>query len=509
MSEPISQKVRSHRILKSAGALSVVALFGLALSFLREVVIAAKIGAGSDVDAYIVASLYPTFLGSVFASTFGSTLVPAYHRTALESDLARDEFVSAAWTLSVLVVLAVTVLLGLFLGPLLRIATPGFDEQNRALAFKMAFLLLPTGVCNGLIAYQSAVLSARKSFLVAGLAVPLAAAAVTVAVLVFGDRIGVFAIVYGSLAGAVAGLLLLGLVAMRQGVRLRLVRRFWTPPVKHSVRLAAPLLVGIVATFGTVFVDRAMASSLGPGSIASLGYAEKVIRIPEAVIMGALPVVLFPYLSQSALAGDHRDLRAISTFGLALMVAVLIPVSVFCVAFSGPLTELLFQRGKFDVTAVHLTASALACYAFGLTFNGMGYVLPRILLALEKNYVIALLGCGNVVLKVIYNTLLIPLFGHAGIALGTSLMYATTDALFLGALLYYGIGLDVRVLTKALSVGAGLGVCVLLTAFAVDAITRSPVLRVSAVGALTAALALLVYRSPKLRALLLPGMSGV
>ncbi len=497
---------RSHRILRSAGALGMLTLFTLGLSFLREVIIAAKIGAGPDIDAYLVAALYPTFLASVFASTFGSTLVPVYHRASIDGELARNEYVSAAWTLSVVVILAAALLLGCVLRPLLHLATPGFGQQGRTLTLEMAVLLLPAGVCNGLIAFQSAVLNARRSFVIPALAVPLNAVAVSLAVLFFGDRVGVFSIVYGSFAGAAAGLLVVGIAAVQNGVKLRLVRTFWIPSVRRTVRLAAPLLVGVVATFGTIFVDRAMASTLGPGSIASLGYADKVVKIPEAVIMGALPVVLFPYLSQSASVGDSRDLRTVSTLGLTLMVIVLVPVTAFCVTLSSPLVELLFQRGRFDHAAAQLTAGALAAYALGLTFNGLGYVFPRILLALEKNHVIALLGCGNVVLKVIYNTLLIPRLGQAGIALGTSLMYATTDAFFLAALIYYGIGLDLKVIVKGLALGAGLGVLVLIIAYAVKAATQSASAQVITVGVFAAGLPYLVYRSRKLRTLLLPGI---
>ena len=509
MTDQPQPEPRSRRILVSAGALSTLTLFTLGLSFLREVIIAAKIGAGPDIDAYLIAALYPTFLASIFASTLGSTFVPVYHRASLDGDVSQNDYMNAAWTVSIVVILATALLLGLSLRPLLDLATPGFGVQGRSLAREMAVLLLPTGVCNGLVAFQSVVLNARKSFVMPALAVPLNAMAVSLAVLMFGNRVGVFAIVYGSFAGALVGLLVVGVAARRDGVKLRLVRTFWTPSVSRTVRLAAPLLVGVVATFGTVFVDRAMASSLGPGSIASLGYADKVVKIPEAVVMGALPVVLFPYLSQSALAGDSRDLRTVSTFGLSLMVIVLVPITVFCVTLSGPLVELLFQRGKFDHAATQLTASALSGYALGLTFNGLGYVFPRILLALEKNYAIAVLGCGNVILKVIYNTLLMPAFGQAGIALGTSLMYATTDVFFLVALFYYGVGLNIKVMMKGLMVGATLGAMVFLVILAAKAVTPSASGRVLLVAAVVAGVASVFYRSRRLRTLLLPGVAGL
>jgi putative peptidoglycan lipid II flippase len=217
--------------------------------------------------------------------------------------------------------------------------------------------------------------------------------------------------------------------------------------------------------------------------------------------------VLFPYLSQSALTGDGRDLRRVSAFGLNLMVIVLVPVSVLCVTLNSSLVELLFQRGKFNEAAAQLTAGALTGYSLGLTFNGLGYVFPRILLALEKNHVVAFLGCGNVVLKVLYNTLLIPTLGQTGIALGTSLMYATTDVFFLAALFYYGIRLDLRVMLKGLAFGAGLGGLVLIISLAAKIVTRSPSVQVFSVAVCVAGLSYVVYRSRGLRSLLSLGTS--
>ncbi len=460
MSSELHSDIAVLRILRSAGVLAALSALSMGLSFLREVAIAAKIGAGQDVDAYLIAALYPILLTTVFASTLSSTVVAVYQRVSHTGAVERDEYECAAWTLAVLLVVAITVLLGALLGPLVRLATPGFRQQDRALAIKMATLLLPAGACGALSAFQSAVLNAKKLFAVPALATSLNSLAVLVTVLVLGDKAGVLAIPYGSLIGGASSLVLLSVYCSRKGVKLRLVRRFWTPSVAHTIRSAAPLTIGVIATFGTLFVDRAMASSLGAGSIAALGYADKVIKIPETVVMGTLAVVLFPYLAQSAAAADGRELSEVSTFGVNAMLLLLVPITVVCAVMNRPIIELLLQRGRFDVGATQMTALALSGYALGLAFNGMGYVFPRILLALEKNYVIAVLGFGNILLKLAYNSLLIPILGHAGIALATSLMYLTTDLLFVLALLHYGVRLDVRKVTKSLALGVLLGIAV-------------------------------------------------
>jgi len=187
------------------------------------------------------------------------------------------------------------------------------------------------------------------------------------------------------------------------------------------------------------------------------------------------------------------------------MLLILLPASLSCLVMSRPLVEVIFQRGQFDTTATHLTANALSGYGAGLVFIGMGYVFPRILLALGKSYMIALLGATNVLLKIAYNWLLIPYLGHAGIAFGTSLMYATTDVLFVVLLLRAGVRFDLKSLLLSFGVGLGLSAVMLSAALGVQLLGIDA--SVAALGAVTGGVvaAYFLYRWRRLRSLVFVG----
>ena len=96
---------------------------------------------------------------------------------------------------------------GVLMRPLLQLSTPGFDDEKRALTIRMAFLLLPAGVCTGLTGFQSALLNAQRIFAVPALATSLSALGILLTVFAVGRKVGVLAIPYGALVGAVAGLM--------------------------------------------------------------------------------------------------------------------------------------------------------------------------------------------------------------------------------------------------------------------------------------------------------------
>src|SRR6266576_1862733 len=163
--------------------------------------------------------------------------MPVYQKAALEGPVAKDEYISATWTLTVIGMAVLFASFGLLMRPALQLSTPGFDDAKRALTVRIALLLLPAGVCTGLTGFQTALLNAQRLFVVPALATSLGAVGILFTVLAVGRTIGVLAIPYGALLGAVAGFAIVSIYARRKGVRLRLVSSFWTLNVRLTVLL--------------------------------------------------------------------------------------------------------------------------------------------------------------------------------------------------------------------------------------------------------------------------------
>ena len=492
-------------MLKLSLPLAGLSVLSLAMALLREMIIAAKFGAGRSVDAYLVAALYPTFISSVFTSVVSGTVVPVFHAAAIEGDAVLQRYTAALWTSSLVVLLIAGVIISVALHPLLSLTAPGFDHQSRLLSSGLAFVMLPGGVMAGLTGCVGAVLNARKSFVVPALVTVVSSAAIAACTLALGGRLGVLAIALGSVVGSAMSLILVWASATSNGIRLRIGPVLGNSHIQLTARLSAPLVLGVVTTYATLFVDRAMASNLPTGSIAALSYADKIVRLPESILMLTIPVVLFSYLAESSAARDLRRMNQLTSLGVVVMVLLLLPVTFVFLLLARPLVTVLFARGVFDNHAVEGTSRALIGYGFGLVFLGLGYVFPRVLMALRQTLTIGLLGCLNVGLKLLLNSLLIPLLAHQGIALASSLMYLITDGAFVLLLWRAGIRVRLRVLLTALLAGTFAGLAIVGAAHVSDWFSWSALAEL-AMGAVGGLLAILVmYRLGVLRRLLEEG----
>ncbi len=472
------------------------------MSLLREVIIAATFGADRAVDAYLMAALFPTFLSSVFTSVTSGSVVPVFHVAARQGDRALEDYLAALWTSSLAVLVTSAVIIWLFLDPLLSLTAPGFDTDARSLAFRLAVLMLPAGVMGGLTGAIGAVLNARKLFVVPALVALINSVAIAVSTLALGGRLGVVAIAIGSSSGSAIALLLVWAFAATKGLRLRIGPVLSNFHMRLLAQLSVPLLLGVVTTYATLFVDRAMASNLPAGSIAALGYADKIVRLPESIVMLTIPVVLFSYLAESSAAGDLRRMSQLSSLGVVVMILLLVPVTFAFLFLTRPLVTAIFARGVFDAGAVEGTSRALTGYGYGVVFLGLGYVFPRILVALRKTLVIGLLGCVSVGLKLVLNSLLIPVLDHQGIALASSLTYLITDCVFVAVLWHVGIRVRPAVLLAALGAGTLTGLAVVAAARLASWVSWSglPELAMATTGGVIALLVL--FRAGVIRRLL-------
>jgi putative peptidoglycan lipid II flippase len=138
----------------------------------------------------------------------------------------------------------------------------------------------------------------------------------------------------------------------------------------------APIAVYTLARQAQVFVERFLGSTLPPGTISHLNYAQKVAQVPMLVAL-LLCTVTFPTLARDVAAGQvaqaarrlRTDLRAVT--GLILVAAA------YLVAFAPLVVQVLLQHGLFTAADTAATAAIMRMYALGLLGQALVGVLCR------------------------------------------------------------------------------------------------------------------------------------
>lgn len=406
---------------------------------IRELLIAATFGASAMTDAFNVAFRIPNLLRRLFAEgAFSQAFVPVLSATqAQDGDAATRDLISRVATVLFWILLA-TCALGVLAAPLLIwLMASGLPQSGLDAGTVMTRIMFPYIAFMSLCALASGVLNTYKRFAVPAftpvlLNVCMIAAAWLGAPLF--TRHGIepmYAVAIGVMLG---GLLQLSVqiyavqsitalkptpaVAWRWGDICAAWRNAGT---QNIVGLMLPALLGVSVAQISLLINTQIASHLAVGSVSWLGYADRLMEFPTAMLGVALGSVLIPALSAAKAKQDRQQYSRLLDWGLRLVVVLAVPSAVALGVFAKPLVASLYHYGAFTAADAQQTTLALASYGVGL----LGLVAIKVLApgyyASQNIKTPVKIAVAVLVLTQLLNLVFVPLLAHAGLALSIGL----------------------------------------------------------------------------------------
>jgi len=377
------------RLIAGFLTVGVWTLLSRIFGFVRDIMIAAFLGAGPVAEAFLIAFALPNMFRRFFAEgAFNMAFVPLFSKKLETGDdpetFARDAFAGLATVLIILTVVAQ------FAMPWLVLAMAGGFAQDGRLDLavdygRIAFVYI---LFISLAALASGVLNASGRFAAAA-AAPVLLNIVLVSAMMIAHVLGDGQTqTYGRyLAWGVplAGLAQLALVwRAARGAGISLTPRWprLTPDMKRLAVIAAPAMLAGGVMQINLLVGRQVASFYD-GAIAWLSYADRLYQLPLGVVAIALGVVLLPDLSRRLAAGDETGGRDAFNRASELALALTIPAAVALIVIPLPLVSVLFERGAFDSDDTAATALAVTVYGLGLPAFVMQKALQPLFFARE------------------------------------------------------------------------------------------------------------------------------
>ena len=311
-----SKKGRKSGLIASVATVSSFTMISRVLGFLRDMMMAALLGAGPIADAFFVAFKLPNFLRRLFAEgAFNAGFVPLFART-LEGEgkvVARDFAAQAQAVL--LAVLVPLVILGIIFMPwIIGLMAAGFEvggERYEA-AVSLSRITFCYIIFISLVALYGGILNSLGHF-----AVPAAAPIILNLCLIAG-MITSFLWFEAPAASLAWGLAFAGLgqflwvraAVNRLGMVPPLQRPKLSPEVKRLFALILPGVFGAGVAQISLFADVIFASFLAGGSVSYLYYADRVGQLPLGVIGVAVGTALLPLMSEAASGRRDRGCRS-------------------------------------------------------------------------------------------------------------------------------------------------------------------------------------------------------
>ena len=412
------------------------------LGFARDMLIAARLGAGPVADAFFVALKLPNLFRRLFGEgAFNAAFVPAFTGTlAVQGPRVAQQLAERMASLMTLW-LSLLVVLGMLAMPqLMTVLAPGFrdDPAKFALAVELTRITFPYLVLICLTALVSGVLNGLDRFAAAAAAPVFFNLLSMAALLVLTPYVATpaHALAWGvTLSGAVQLALVLWACA-RAGMALHFLKLpSLAPEVREVLRKMIPGIIGASATQINLVLDIFIASLLPGGSVSYLYYADRVGQLPLGVIGAAVGTAMLPLLSRQVRSGQPLSAHRTMNRAVEMSLLLCLPAAVGQAAAAVPIIAVLFERGAFGPVESAATSAALAAYAIGLP----AYVLVKIFapgfFARGDTATPVKVGLAAVALNLALNLALTPWLLHVGVALSTALS-ALFNAAALGWLLW-------------------------------------------------------------------------
>lgn len=408
-----------------------------ALAAGKDLVVAYLFGISDDLDAFIVASIMPTFVLYAFAASFADGFLPVYVRERERHGVAAARrFLTSASAIGFASLSLVAVVLAVAAPWSLGALAGGFGPEKGRTTTLLFLGLLPLLVVGGWSSPWAAALNAHSRHFVSAV-VPLATPTLTIALLLiaFGSW-GVGALVAGYVVGAVVEAFVLG-AALRQ-LGLPVIPRWYglDAATVRFARQSLPLIVATLIATGSVVVDQSMAASVGPGAVSAFSYSGKILMLITGLSGVMLTIVVLPRFAQLAASGETASLRRGVVVYLVLAMSVAIMIAAALAAFSHEAVAVLFERGSFGQDATVIVAPVQALLALQLPFVLGNMLAVRLLIAVSRTRWIVITSVLNLALHYVGNVLLVPAMGINGIALSSGIAALVTFAALLVASLY-------------------------------------------------------------------------
>ena len=406
------------------------------LGFARDIVFANFLGAGPAADAFLVALKLPNMFRRLSAEgAMTNAFLPNFTKLRrAEGDSVALGLASEAQILLILVLFLLVALAEIFMPRLILLLAPGFADTpaRLAAAVDLARVTMPYLPMISVVALWGAIANAHDRFFAAAAAPIIANLCFIAGALLIpfvAADLGVTRAMPVAVALLGAGLLQLGLlfvVLRRLDALPGLIWPRLTAAGRRMWRHFLPAALGAGGMQLNLLIDLVLASLLPVGAISWLYYADRVAQLPLGIVGIALGTALLPRLSAAEAGDSGTDVSDILNEAIGLGGFLVVPAVTALAVIAEPIVSGLFAYGAFGADDAAMAAMALLAYAAGLPGFVMIKILQPAFYAAGQPGTVLKFSILTVVINISGSLLLMPVIGHVGLALATSLSGVVT-----------------------------------------------------------------------------------
>jgi putative peptidoglycan lipid II flippase len=174
---------------------------------------------------------------------------------------------------------------------------------------------------------------------------------------------------------------------------------------------------------GVTFVDQGIAASLPSGSVAGLGYGNKIVSQILTIGVTTIGTVSLPYFSKMAVDLNWKLIRTtlIKFFSWIFIASILIFVFFVCLSYT--ITKFLFVKDAFTITDAQIVANIQIAYTLQIPFYIASVLLARVVSSIQHNHILLAASAINLVVCIICDIFFTKWWGVIGLPVSNSVVY--------------------------------------------------------------------------------------
>lgn len=405
--------------LQATGIVTLSIFISYLLGYIRDMLVMKWFGAGTQTDAWMIASQIPDLLFKfLLFGALGASFIPVF------TDYLMQKKEKDAWEIASTIIncmalfLGFITILGIIGAPVLvKIIVPGFTPAAKILTVQLTRIVFPVILVVGLTGFIACIYKAYLRFILPAVISLLSPSVIIIFILFSNKSLGIFSLAYGTLAGTVLALMVLLIFFFRRQRSYKFVINLKHPAIKGILVLMIPLVGADMISKGGVVIYQIFASFLKEGSITSLTLANKLVSVPVILFSSSVSSIIFPFLSRQKANNNMAEFKDTILFGMRMMCLLLLPATVIFMVMDKPIIRLLFERGLFNAADTHNTAVVLFYLSIGILAYGINPIFYQACYALKKNWYLFRYEIIGLCLTVPLNYLFSRLMGLPGLAL--------------------------------------------------------------------------------------------
>lgn len=428
------------RLAKSSLIVTAFTALGLGLGFLSNVLIAAKFGAGKDMDVFLAATTAPFFIITILSGILNITFIPVFAEYRAKDSQEIWRVVSSFINL-IIVVTTVLCLTGILLAyPIMKALTPGFSEEKLIKSVELLQWLFPIIVFTVINELMASVYYSNQRFVIPSLNKIISPVLIMIYVSLFHNNLSTKSIVFAILSAKFIQMILLtGGFLRTHDFSYSFVFDYKHAGVIKIFKLMLPVILLVFAYRMIPIFDRYFLSKLHDGSISHIDYAQKFLNLIYQMVTSGISISIFPIMSKYAAENKWDELKALMSKGIRMLFFISIPIVFFLSIYGMPFVKFTLEKGAFTVSDTSAVYTAFAIYILTLPAITMGGIIAQGFYVLQDTRTPAISCVFQVIIYFIACILLLPKINYLAIPVACCL-YSNFTLFLNGFIVRYKLG---------------------------------------------------------------------